>query len=142
MCDKIHNLPEFKFNRNQLPNVRLERNLIPLVIYHLLSNSYITEEELKNECIDIILTNVNIESYLNDSNQIIYVKFYLIRKARTYWNPASKLLEMQITKPIDSMDFDDSQLIDFNERVNCIDTGALIPQMSDIGFNEFAMEHR
>ena len=140
MCQNIHNLPEARFNRNQLPNVKLERELIPLILYHLYTNiGYISADQIRSENIEIILINVNIEiEPENELLQYIYAKFYLLRKPKTLWNPVSKLMEMQFTTIKNSLYFTSSELLAFNDKVNCIDTGALIPQMSDIGFNEFA----
>ena len=118
-----------KFNRHFFPNSRISTLIYP-AIYHNLPTKY-TEKSLPQ----IELVNLKI-TQSSTNMQTIYVKFYLVTQT-TMWNDCTNLVEMKFIRYLPSNEF---ELIGINDDVNCIDVGAIVPQMSDIPFNRFQRE--
>lgn len=119
-----------KFNRHFFPNSRIETIIYP-AIYNNLPPKY-TENNLVPQ---IELVNMKIVQK-STWEQTIYVKFYLVTKTQT-WNDLTNLIEMAFIR---NTYYNEYKLIYMNDDVNCIDIGAIVPQMSDIPFNRFQRE--
>ena len=119
-----------KFNPHLFPNSRISTIIYP-AIYKNLPVKY----REKNLLPQIELVNLKINK-TGPNLQTIYVKFYLVTQT-SMWNDCTNLIEMKFIRYPETNEF---ELIGINDDVNCIDVGALIPQMSDIPFNRFQRE--
>lgn len=122
-----------KFNRYFFPNSRISTMIYP-AIYSNLPSKY-TDQINQNLLPQIELVNLKI-TQTGTNMQTIYVKFYLVTKT-LMWNDSTNLIEMKFIRYPNTNEF---ELIGINDDVNCVDIGALIPQMSDIPFNRFQRE--
>ena len=122
-------IPFVQYNRHYFPNAKLENIIVPAIEANLPQIGY------NGMLPRIELFNVKI-TQPQSNQQMIYAKFHLISPTEN-WNNTTTLMEMEFVRDLAT---NQMKLLKQNKNVNCVDIGAVIPQMSDIISSPFHRE--